>query len=165
MPGWSHNLSIKSRQIAAFEMRSGAITYRDNVYSHMSKTLAFLISMACFPSIAFCQKNKLKQLPTFGVHFVLNDFKTAASIRSSSLSATLREGKFGRIGDMSPGIALNYIQGLYGKIDLTSTLAGSFLDYPKHDTLYSGQKKLLLEGDVSIRARLFDNTYWFSPYF
>jgi OmpA-OmpF porin, OOP family len=145
-------------------MRFEGVGFRDNVYSYMTKTSAFLVVAICFPLVTFCQKNRFKQLPTFGVHFVLNDFKTAANIRFSSLSATLREGKFGKIRDMSPGIALNYMQGFAGNFDLTSTLAASFLDYPKHDTLYSGEKKLLLEGDVSIRAKLFGSGYWVSPY-
>lgn len=130
----------------------------------MSKRQAFLLAIIGISSGAFCQKYSYKQQATFGVHFLLNDFKTAANIRLSSLSATLREGKFGRIGDMSPGIALNYIQGLSNKLDFTSTLGGSFLDYPQKDTVYSGEKKLLLEADLSIRAKMFSIGYWLSPY-
>lgn len=137
---------------------------RDNVYSCMTKPLALLAAFFYFPLVVFCQKNKIRQQPTFGVHFVLNDFKTAANIRSGSLSTTLREGKFGSIKDMSPGIALNFIQGLSSRFDVTSTLAGSFLDYPRYDTVYSGEKKLLVEADVSVRAKLFDNSFWISPY-
>jgi hypothetical protein len=130
----------------------------------MIKFLIYLVAVICLPMIVFCQRNKLKQEPTFGVHFVLNDFKTAANIRLHSLSAILREGKFGKLKEMSPGIALNFIQGLSTRFDFTSTLAGSFLDYPKHDTIYSGEKKLLLEADFSVRAKLFDNSFWVSPF-
>lgn len=106
----------------------------------------------------------MTQPATFGIHFLYHDFTSAANIRATSLSEVLRNNKFGCIKDMHPGLALNYIKGLSPTYDLSATLAGSFLDYPFKDDPLSGKKSLLLEGDMSIRGKMFDNDHWVSPY-
>ncbi len=129
------------------------------------KTISGLIAaVLLLPAIAISQDKKYIQTPTFGIHFLFNDFKSAAAIRASSLSAVIRNNEFGKIKEMSPGLALNYIKGLSPSFDFSSMLAGSFLDYPnaKGETL--GENSLLLELDASIRGKMFTNEYWVSPY-
>jgi hypothetical protein len=65
---------------------------------------------------------------------------------------------------MSPGLALNYINGLNRHFDFTTTLTGSFLNYYDQNDAPLGQDNLLLEGDVSIKGKLFSNRYWVSPF-
>jgi hypothetical protein len=95
---------------------------------------------------AFSQDDYI-QRPTLGIYFFFNDFKTS-----------------GKLKDMSPGLALNYINGLNRHFDFTSTLTGSFLDYETKDGNTLGQDNLLLEGDVSLKGKLCSNKYWVSPF-
>lgn len=130
----------------------------------MKKILLHLFLLLTLHEIAFAQDDNEIQNPTLGVHFFFNDFKTAQSIRNTSLSTTLKDKKFGKIKDMSPGLAINYIDGLNKTFDFTSTLAGSFLDYIRKDGSSYGKDNFLLEGDVSVRAKMFSNKYAVSPY-
>jgi hypothetical protein len=65
---------------------------------------------------------------------------------------------------MVPGLALNYMNGLNGHFDFTTTLTGSFIDYYKPNGASLGQDNLLLEGDISVKGKLFTNRYWVSPF-
>ncbi len=114
--------------------------------------------------IALGQDDILIQNPTFGIHFFFNDFKTPVYLRASSLATVLRNKQFGKIKDMESGLALNYLQGISKYFDFTTTLAGSFVDYPTQDNTFSGQDYFLLEGDASVRGKMFTNKYWFIPY-
>ncbi|HKH59472.1 MAG TPA: hypothetical protein VKA49_01505 [Flavitalea sp.] len=104
------------------------------------------------------------QQPALSIHFLLHDFQTAANIRNSSLSSTLAKKQFGKIKDMSPGLAISYSEGLSNNFDVSVTLAGSFLDYPMQNETSSGNDKFLLEVDASIRGKMFSDKYWFTPY-
>jgi hypothetical protein len=76
----------------------------------------------------------------------------------------LKDKKFGKLQDMSQGLALSYGKGLCETFDFYSTLAGSFLTYPFMNKPTSGSDNLLLEGDACIRAKLLSDKYWFVPY-
>ncbi len=131
----------------------------------MKKIAGFLLAALLLHTIAFCQKNDdYIQDPTLGIQFFFHDFKTASLIRATSLHTVLKNKQFGRIKEMSPGLALNYIQGLSRHFDVSSTVGGAFLDYPDKYGNTTGKDGFLLEGDVSLRAKLFSNRYWISPY-
>lgn len=130
----------------------------------MKKILFQLLTLLSLHSIAFSQDDDYIQDPTLGVHFFFDDFKTAQAIRNTTLSTVLRNKQFGKIKDMSPGLAINYIQGITKSFDFTTTLAGSFLDYLRKDGTTFGKDHLLLEGDVSVRGKMFPNKYVVSPY-
>mgnify|MGYP003042558816 CR=1 FL=1 len=133
--------------------------------SFMQKLSGLIAAIALLPAIAFSQTDKQHiQTPTFGVHFFFDDFQTAAAIRASSLSTTIRNKQFGKVKDMAPGLALNYIHGLSPSFDFSAMLAGSFLDYPKDGGGNLGENALLMELDASIRGKMFSNQYWVSPY-
>ncbi|MBO9201165.1 MULTISPECIES: hypothetical protein [Niastella] len=129
----------------------------------MKKNVGFLLAILPFLVPAFSQDDYI-QRPTLGIYFFFNDFKTAANIRSTSLRQVLRSSQFGKLKDMSPGLALNYLYGLNKHVDFTSTLTGSFLDYKDRNDVSLGQDNLLLEGDVSVKGKLFSNRYWVSPF-
>ena len=129
----------------------------------MKKKVGFLLAILPLLVPAFSQDDYI-QRPTLGIYFFFNDFKTAANIRATSLREVLRNSQFGKLKEMSPGLALNYITGLTKHFDISGTVSGSFLDYNKPDGSLLGQDNLLLEGDVSLKGKLFSNRYWVSPF-
>jgi hypothetical protein len=128
------------------------------------KKCVFLSAFIFIFSFVFSQDRSYKQPATIGIHFIFNDFATAAAIRSSSLSSVLKDKKFGHLKEMSQGLALSYGKGISETFDFSSMLAGSFLSYPFQDKPVSGSDFLLLEADASIRAKLLSDKYWFVPY-
>ena len=112
----------------------------------MKKNVGFLLAILPLLVPAFSQDDYI-QRPTLGIYFFFNDFSTG-----------------GKLKDMSPGLAMNYITGLNKHIDFTSTLTGSFLDYYNQNGDPLGQDNLLLEGDVCLKGKLFSNKYWVSPF-
>ena len=129
----------------------------------MNKNVGLLLAVLPLLAPAFSQEDHI-QRPTLGIYFFFNDFKTAENIRASSLREVLRNSQFGKLKEMSPGLALNYINGITGHFDFAGTLTGSFIDYYNRDGTSLGQDNLLLEGDVSLKAKLFSNRYWVSPF-
>jgi len=115
-------------------------------------------------STLFAQEENYIQQPALSIHFLFNDFQTATNIRSSSLSSVLNSKQFGKIKDMSPGLAISYSEGLSNNFDFAVTLAGSFVDYPRSNLPAFGTDKFLLEADASFRGKMFSNKYWFTPY-
>ena len=129
----------------------------------MKKNVGLLLAVLPLLAPAFCQDEHI-QRPTLGIFFFFNDFKTAENIRATSFRDVLRNSQFGKLKEMSPGLALNYINGITRHFDLTTTITGSFIDYTKRDGTSLGQDNLLLEGDVSVKGKLFPNRYWVSPF-
>lgn len=131
----------------------------------MKKFFGSLLALLCIKMSLFGQAKDEVQNPTLGIQFFFNDFTTARNIRNTSLNSTLNAGNFGKIKEMSPGLAINYIQGLSPKVDFTSTLAASYLEYPFRDEESNpNNDAFLLEADASVRAKMFTNRYWFVPY-
>ena len=112
----------------------------------MKKNVGFLLAILPILVPAFSQDDYI-QRPTLGIYFFFNDFNTN-----------------GKLKDMSPGLAMNYINGLNKHFDFTSTLTGSFISYKKKNGVVLGQDNLLLVGDVSLKGKLFSNKYWVSPF-
>lgn len=129
----------------------------------MKNFLSSLILLMMFVT-AFSQDSSNVKKPALGIHFFFNDFKTASYIKSTSLSSTLLNKKFGVIKDMVPGISLSYWQGITSRLDFSGTVSGSFLDYPFDDGKTLGNESFLLEADASIHAKMLDDHYWVVPY-
>ena len=131
----------------------------------MRKPVVFslLITTVWFSAVA--QTGSYKQPASLGIHFLFNDFATAAAIRSTSLSAVIRENRFGKLKDMTQGLALTYGKGLSEHFDFNSMFTGSFLSYPVNSAPASGSDYLLLELDATIRGKLVTNRYWVVPFF
>lgn len=130
----------------------------------MKKFLSVFFIGFLFYSVSFGQRPSYKQPATIGIHFLFNDFETAAAIRSSSLSSVIKDKTYGKLKDMSQGLALSFGKGLSETFDFSSTIAGSFLSYPFEDRPESGSDYLLIEGDASIRGKMLSDKYWFVPY-
>lgn len=130
----------------------------------MKKITSLLVGMVTLSTMVMGQKDDAIQGPTFGVHFFLNDFKSAAAVRANSLGVVLKNREFGKIKDMAPGLAVNYINGITRQFDLTTSLAASFVDYPLQNKAAFGRDFLLLEGDLSVRGKLISNKAIINPY-
>ena len=130
----------------------------------MKKVTGLLLALMLLHTITFSQDEEYIQHPTLGIHFFFNDFKSASLIRSTSLGSVISNKQFGKVKDMSPGLAINYLCGLSQTFDFSTTLAGSFIEYQRQDGTKFGSDNLLLEGDVSVRAKMFSNKYFVSPY-
>ena len=70
----------------------------------MKKNVGFLLAVLPLLAPAFSQ-DEYKQRPTLGIYFFFNDFTTAARIRATSLREVLRNAQFGKLKEMSPGLA------------------------------------------------------------
>jgi len=130
--------------------------------TYMKKIMLSLIAMIVC-TIALAQ-NDYKKGPSFGVHFILNDFKTAADLRGSSLSKVIRDKQWSKISRMSPGMAISYLQGFSDHIDFAATLSGSFVNYPVPNKVSTGQDNLLLEAVATANIKLLPDNFWFNPF-
>ena len=99
-----------------------------------------------------------------GVYSIFIDFETAAAIRNTSLCTVIREKKYGKLQNMSQGLAASYGRGLSEHYDFVGTLSGAFLSYPVPNTGASANEGLLLESDASIKGKMFSDKHWFVPY-
>src|SRR4051812_5721132 len=96
------------------------------------------------------QEKDYTKPPTIGVHFFLNDFQSAANIRSSSLSSVFLNKQFGKIKNMNAGLAVNYIKGLNSHFDMSVTAGGSFVSYEIKNRPGTAKDRFLLEVDASV---------------
>ena len=94
------------------------------------------------------QTNRYIKDPAIGIHFFMDQFPRPA----------------GNSGDLRKGLAISYLQGLSGHLDLSSSLAATFLDYQLPDGTYLGHGSLLLEWDAVVMAKLLSDRHFFSPY-
>ena len=129
----------------------------------MKKVITLLLACIICCHV-FSQDSSYIKPPTLGIQFIFNDFQTATAIRTTSLSAVLRDKKLAHLKNMSPGLAVNYLQGLSSNIDFSSSLEMSFLDYPIQGKGAFGGNKLLLEGTAMINAKMLPDRYYFVPY-
>jgi OmpA-OmpF porin, OOP family len=127
----------------------------------MKKILLAFIGLGLFVS-SFGQ-GEYKKRPSFGIHFVLNDFKTAASVRAAGLANTVNSKVWHRTNGMTAGLALSYLQGLNNNLDFVGSLSGSFLKYPNSKTITS-DPLLLLEGTATVNLKLLSDKYILNPF-
>ncbi len=127
------------------------------------KLLSFMLLVAFF---SFSQSNNYKKRPSLGVNFLMKDFKTPAAIKATSLSNVLNDKKWTALKDMSPGLTINYVEGLNNNIDFMAGMNLSFVDYPfKANTATpTGQDKFLVELDANLNFKLLTDNYFLVPY-
>ncbi|MGB4845662.1 MAG: OmpA family protein [Ferruginibacter sp.] len=128
----------------------------------MKKSILTCIGL-CLLITAFSQ-NDNKKRPSLGIHFALNDFKTAANLRSAGLPSVLETKEWHKTKNMNSGIAISYMQGLSNNIDFAGTITGSFLNYPFRDKPASNESKLLLEAAATANLKLLPDNYCISPF-
>jgi len=118
--------------------------------------VSFLFSLA--------QRGEYIRPTSLGISFVLMDYTSAERLRNTSLTTVIRNKELGKFKEMSPGIALNYYQGIFENIDFTGTLAGAFVDIPLQGRNSGSSDKFLLEADASAHLKLLSDRYFFTPY-
>src|SRR6185436_13172166 len=95
----------------------------------MKKIIAAFIACYLFVPSVFAQDDDEIRPSNLGVSFFLNDFATANRIRTTSLNAVIRDKKWAKLREMSPGIAITYFQGIKKHVDFAGSLGGSFVSY------------------------------------
>lgn len=126
----------------------------------MKKMIAILSFICSISTIVFAQDKPIRPR-SVGVSFIKHDFATAEKIRATSLSKVFSEKQWSKLSEMSSGFAVTYFKGLTPYTDFAGTFAFSGADGAS-DVVSSGD--LLLEADASVNVKLFDDSYWVSPY-
>ena len=129
--------------------------------------LSFLMIALVTVTFAQTPSTDWKKLPSLGFNFFLKDFGTAEQIRRTSVSDVLSNKTYSKVGDMAPGIGIQYMQGLSNHVDFMANLGGSFTKYKRKDTgsiyLADGEK-FLLEANANVNLKLLSDRYFFDPY-
>ena len=128
----------------------------------MKKFMLSLVTLVAF-TVSYAQTD-YKKGSGFGIHFIFDDFKTAAEIRSTSLSNVLQNNEFYKTTRMSPGLAVSYLRGITNHLDFAGTLSGSFLDYPVPDKVSTGNKDFLMELAATLNLKLLTDKYRVTPF-
>ena len=130
----------------------------------MKKSLLLsLLATVAFTLHTHGQDSDYVKGPALGIHFLFNDFKSAAVIKATSLSSALANKTLGKFKDMSPGISISYREGMSSNFDFAATISGSFTEY-EVDGKSLGNEALLLEADASINAKMLTDQYWVVPF-
>jgi len=135
----------------------------------MKKLLFSLIAIG-LSAAAFAQPATIsyKKRPTLSVNFLLKDMRTADLIDHSSLSSVLNNGQWTKVRDMSPGLGLQYFEGLTEHIDFMGSLGGSYVKYPfsyKSGVSQQTNTRFLLETSASLNFKLLTDKHFLVPYF
>ena len=125
-----------------------------------------LIALSLFLSICttgFSQEPKILG-KTLTVTFLGNDFATPQRIRSTSLTAVLRDKQVARFKDMSHGFGLTFTSGLTPHTDLAISANGTFGSLPIGNRSTGGGDNFLLEVDASGNFKMLAEGATFNPY-
>jgi OOP family OmpA-OmpF porin len=128
----------------------------------MKKILSALFALYLLVPNSYGQTDEIRP-KAIGVSFFLNDFVSASRIRTTSLSKVIADKQFAALSDMSPGLAINYFQGLKKHVDAAFSLGGSFLRYPMPNKTFQ-QEHLLLEASAAVNLKMTTEKYWVQPY-
>lgn len=113
---------------------------------------------------SFAQTGDYKKRPALGVHFTLTDFKTAADLRSHSMSYVLTQKTWSKISNMNPGLAISYWKGLTNTIDFSTMVNFSFLNYPVPNKPTVTNDRFNIAWDADLNFKMLPDHYWVSPY-
>ncbi|MEI6265122.1 MAG: OmpA family protein [Sphingobacteriia bacterium] len=132
------------------------------------KKFLFSLLVVGLATATFAQgPTSYKKRPSLGVSFFLNDMFTAERISKTSLSDILSNNKWAKTSEMTPGLAIQYFEGLTENIDFMGSLGGNFTKYPfypKSGVAPSTTAKFLLEADANINVKLLTDKYVVVPY-
>ena len=128
----------------------------------MKKILLAVIGLGLFAT-SFGQ-GEFKKRSSLGIHFTLNDFRTAADLRATSLSNILKTKEWHKTQYMTAGLAVSYLYGLSNNVDFVGTLSGSYLKYPVPGKAVPANSSLLLEGVATVNLKLLTDKYWVTPF-
>lgn len=128
----------------------------------MKKILSALFMLCLLAPAGKAQNNEIAP-KSLGISFFVNDFVTPQRIRTTSLSNVLSNRNFAKLRDMTPGLAVNYFQGVGKHVDFTASLGGSFLRYPMPNKIFN-DNSFLLEGAAGLNLKMVSDKYAFQPY-
>jgi len=128
----------------------------------MKKILLVIIGLGLI--VTSFGQSEAKKRSSFGIHFFLNDFRTASNLRSNGLSSVLKSKEWHKTQYMTAGMAVSYLQGLNDNLDFVGTLSGSFIKYPVPGKVVMTNPSLLLEGAATVNLKLLTDKYWVSPF-
>lgn len=134
----------------------------------MKKLLFSLIALGLSAGLFAQTMISYKKRPTLSVNFFLKDMRTADLIDHTSLGSVLNLGQWTKVRDMSPGLALQYFEGLSEHVDFMGNLSGSFTKYPFAFTsgvAASTDSRFLLETSASLNIKLLTDNHFMVPYF
>jgi OmpA-OmpF porin, OOP family len=129
----------------------------------MKKILLVFIGLLGLYVSSFGQAENKKR-PSLGIHFFLNDFKTAQNLRTKGLPNVIRSKEWHKTSNMTAGMAVSYLQGLNNNLDFVGTLSGSFVKYPIVGKPVQANPLLLLEGAATVNLKLLPDKYYVSPF-
>ena len=128
----------------------------------MKKILLVCIGFGLFIT-AFAQGENKKR-PSLAVHFTMTDFKTAQNIRSTGLSNVVKTKDWHKGKNMTPGLAISYLQGLSNHLDFMGTVSGTFVQYPINGKPLRQNTSLLLEGAAAVNFKLLSDKFCVNPF-
>ncbi len=133
----------------------------------MKKVLFSLVVLGLALTATAQTPTSYKKSPSLGISFFLNDMFTAERISKTSLSSVLSNKQWAKGTEMTPGLSVQYVNGLTEHIDFMGSLAGTFTQYsfyPKSGIAPSKNNKFLLEADANVNVKLLTDKYLVVPY-
>ncbi len=128
----------------------------------MKKILLSFLAIGLFVT-SFGQSDQKKR-PALAIHFTWTDFKTATDIRTAGLASVLKSKEWHKTNRMAAGLAVSYIEGLSNHVDFSTTLSGTFLDYPVPGHPAFNANNVLLELVATGNLKMMPDSYWFNPF-
>lgn len=130
----------------------------------MHRRLILLPALLFIFFLLSAQQNSVTRGPSLGVSFLLNDFASSDYIRQYSLARAFADHRFGRLRNMAAGAMLSFQQGINPHVDFAFKLAGSFTDMSNRNSQILGTNQFLLENDLTLIGKLFDDRKRMNPY-
>lgn len=128
------------------------------------KKILFVVLVSLIATTSFSQSD-YKKKPTLSINFMLNDFRTAERISNNSIAAVMRKRTWAQFKEMSPGLSVQYMQGLNDHVDFSATMGGSFADFVyKNQASTTGTNSFLLELDANVNVKLLSDRYKVNPF-
>ena len=135
------------------------------VYEKLLFMKRFMLSFLAIVSftVVFGQTD-YKKPRSLGIHYIFNDFETAADLRTDGLSTVLKDDDWNKTGRMTPGLAVSYTQGLSSHLDFAAILSGTYTKYPVPNKALDASQKLLLEAVATANLKLLTDKYIVNPF-
>ncbi len=132
------------------------------------KKFLFSLIVVGLATASFAQTpTSYKKRASLGLSFFLNDMYTAEKVGKTSLSRVLQNGGFTPMKEMTPGLSLQYFEGISEHLDFMATVGGTFTKYPfyfKSGIAPTTSDLFLLETDANLNVKLLTDKYFLVPY-
>jgi len=121
----------------------------------LQKSILFCLIISEIAIKLTAQESKNIQPAALGIHVSFDDFEHIENNHT-----------YQGFSNLKPFIAISYLNGLSGRIDFAMMIAGSMIDFTNRQGVNYGvrNKKLLLEANSGIRAKLLAYPVLFNPF-